>query len=284
MHGPRTPPTNLSDLPAYGPTDSPVYFNPAWPEGSRLRVLTLDETTGANTILAELGPGYRRQSEVDHQARHAPGRFERHSCREEIFVLEGGIEFGDWYRLPSLGYCNHPPGWVHPADIRSEAPVTLLIKTSGPVNFEFRDIDPQWDGREFVVHPDGSLGSDPSGVTALRPWDLPVMTARGPDGGATGFSLRLIWEDPGTGWTTWLLDVPPGWQGTALPERHPGGDELLLLEGDLAVTWQGEVHRLQDLGYFCEPDRFPGTGPRWHSERGARAIRWTQYAPFVVEP
>ena len=282
MHGPRTAPTALSDLPAYTEADSPVFFNPEWPAGSTLKILTLDEGSGASTIIGELTPGYRRKTEVDYLVGHPPGRFERHLCREEIFVLDGTIEFGDWYRLPMLGYCNHPPNWVHPADIRSRDAVTLLIKTSGALDFAFWDIPEEWDRREFIVHPDGTTGEDSLAVTAKLVNTMPWLPALGPDGEPTGFSVKQIWADPRPDWVTWLVEYPPGWQATDLPKAVPGGDELLLLEGDLTVMWDGRLHTLDGPGYYCEPDRFPASGPAQRSTRGARAIRWTMNAPFGV--
>jgi hypothetical protein len=199
-------------------------------------------------------------------------QFEIHNLAEEIFVLKGGIAFDHWYAMDALAYMNHPPYWVHPTVQRAVGDLVMLLKTSYDATVEFMDIPENWDGVEFFAPPTRS-----EGVTKLQLDDLPWQAVLGPDGSPSGMDAKQIWVDRDDGWVTWLMRVPPGWQGSGPRRELPGGDELFVLEGDFTVAYDG-AQRLTANGYFCEPDRFVDGGAIERSDQGCLAIRWTKGA------
>ncbi|HEY8452725.1 MAG TPA: hypothetical protein VIL54_11090 [Natronosporangium sp.] len=234
--------------------DADWQFN--WPEGTKRTVLSTDPETGATTFLLQLPPGYHRPEE---RARAQAGerRFEWHTCHEEIFFLKGEIWFGDNYCVRALGYLNHPPYWVHPADQHSESGATLLIKNSRRVDFEFGPIPQPWNGREYCQVERGSLEDDPNGITSLNLDGVPWRCEN-------GIRVKELYHYR-DGLRTELLRLPPNWRGEARPGLNR--EMLFVLSGALRV---GDKE-LTEWGY-CS-----GTGSQLataSTDTGATIIRW----------
>lgn len=234
--------------------DSDWQFN--WPKGTERTILSRDPVTGAATFLLRLPPGYHRPEE---RARAESGdrRFEWHSCHEEIFCLRGEIWFGDHYSMRALGYLNHPPYWVHPADQHSESGVTLLIKNSRRVEFEYGPIPQPWNGREYCHVERGSLEDDPNGVTSLS---VDAVPWRSED----GVRVKPLYQFR-DGMHTELLRLPPKWRGAAEPDLRR--EMLFVIDGTLRI---GETE-LAEWGY-CS-----GAGSQLanaSTDTGATVIRW----------
>lgn len=221
-----------------------------WPDGTRRTTFSTDPESGGSFYLLQIPPGYVRPAErgLTNRGMH---RFEWHSCHEEIFCLEGEIRFADFYTLPTLGYLNHPPFWVHPADQYSDIGATLLIRNSGPCDFVYEDIPAGWDGREYVMPGRGTA----TGVTT-RQLSLPAA-----DGQAKSETLYR-WDD---GLVTEFRAVAPGWSST---DASASVEMIFVLDGDVSV---GD-RRLGRWGYSSH--RGPGHAMR--SESGARFIRWAR--------
>jgi hypothetical protein len=229
---------------------------------------------GGATLHMTYPAGYHRPEEKRFLEEHPAGRFEYHTTHEEIFALEGEVRFGKWYAFRALAYLNHPPYWLHPADQYSDTGVVLLMKYSGEVDFYFLDIPEDWDGVEYYAP--GMPESPSLGHTCmdldLMPWE-PVLDSQGPP---SGVQVRHLWEDVERGWTTWMIDLPPGWHSSGPRNQVPGGDELFLLDGSLRVDWEGEPVDLDGQGYYCAPDSFTWGGDVAMSATGCTAIRWTK--------
>ncbi|MCS6802725.1 MAG: hypothetical protein RMM58_00665 [Chloroflexota bacterium] len=252
---------------AVPPTPLEAFPEVRTPQGTLRRVI-VDEPAGPKTLVLTYPPGTR--------SRFADRGFEYHSCHEEIFLLDGYLQFGDWYDWSALGYINHPPYWVHPADQRTAVGATMLVKIDGPVDFGFEPIPPNWDGREYFAAAAPTI-SRARPVRNVMLNDIPWERVSLPDGRDMGFEAKHLYDDPESGWTTWLMRAPAGWrtQGGRIRE---GGEEIFLLEGDLTIEGVG---RLVGRSYYCDPDKTI-TG-KW-TERGCVAIRWTRGGDYVLPP
>ena len=257
----RFEPRNLDDV--------PLLDNLPGRPGATRRILWRDEASGSTTFVQTMPPGYRPPND----SQRGDQRFEAHSCHEELFNLRGVFHFGDWYDLPSLGYLNHPPYWVHPVDQTTETGVTFLIKFSGELDFFFYDVPEAWDGREFV-HPDAGEPSPSRGLSSVHVDSVPWGTVRNDDGTSMGFHAKHLWDDEAAGWVTWLARYPTGRRGQG-PQREVagGGDEWFVLAGSLRITG-GLTVRQGD--YLCDPERAVDGGASAASDDGCVAIRWTR--------
>lgn len=240
-----------------------------WVPGHRRRVLSFDPATGARTYVSEIPPLYRRDRERRYRERHAPGRFEHHRIHEEGVILEGRYDFGGWYGFDALSYLNHPPSWIHPADQCVPDGARLLMKLSGPLEFEYFDIPAEWDGREYALDP---IAAAPFvGVTSAR------LEAEQGRRHADGSWWSRLWHDPVEGWTSWFVTVPPGWTGSGGPPTdRAGGDEVFVIDGAIRLRIGEEVQCLIAGDYACDPDRYRTGGAAESSEEGARLMRWTR--------
>jgi hypothetical protein len=237
------------------------------PEGGLIRQAIVDVPDGPKMILLTMPPGHR-------QRYHDRG-FEYHSFHEEIFLLDGYVQFGDWYDWTALGYINHPPNWIHPADQRTNVGATMLVKIAGPVDFTFKPIPDDWDGQEYVEG-DVPAAAGMRGVTRQALDGLPWEPVTLPGGRDMGFVARHIWDDP-DGWVTWMMRAPAGWR-TEGGHVRDGGDEIFLLEGDLTIEGVG---RLAGRSYYCDPEK---TVTGKSTEAGFTAIRWTRGGDYVLPP
>lgn len=225
-----------------------------WPSGTRRTTFSTDPESGAEFFLLQIPPGYVRPAERELSERGAH-RFEWHSCHEEIFCLEGEIRFGNFYRLAALGYLNHPPFWVHPADQYSDMGATLLIRNSGLCDFAYEDIPAGWDGVEYVLPAKGK----PSTMAGVTTRSLTPGTA---DDQAVSETLYR-WDD---GMVTEACAVPAGWSGF---ERPVGTEMIFVLAGDIGVGGR-------QLGRWGYSSHRSGPERSLSSNSGAVFVRWAR--------
>ena len=275
-------PISLADVPVETDATTP-YWQINWPEGTERQVLARDgNMVGGDTKILKFPPGYGRPLEVEYEKNYSPGRFEQHTCHEEVWVLEGLLHFGPYYDIVARGYKNHPPGWLHPAHQTTQESVTLLIKNSAEVDFIYEDIPPDWDGTECFA--ESQLPCPSKGVTNVRLDSLPWEPVLDQAGNESGLDARHIWDDEVRGWTTWMMRVPAGWQGQGQGQVMAGGDEMLILEGDLWTDrGNGPVHLVGSNSY-SDPEHFVDGGSAERSESGCVAIRWTKGAEHLMLP
>lgn len=243
-----------------------------WPPGTWRKNLSVDPDTKGATFLLYLPAGYGRPEEARARQTHPLGRFETHSCHEEIFNLGGQYHFGPWYEFPDLGYLNHPPHWVHPADQSTNTGVLLLIKNSIPVDFEFCPIPDKWDGVEGYMDPISGQISGKDGVKMLDTKSVPWQPLHTQEGLELGLEAKQLWHDRESNWRTWILRGPSGWTSPIeARESADGGDEMFLLDGDLEHPSYG---KLSAPSYYCDPTRILFGGES--TKNGFQAIRWTR--------
>lgn len=252
----------------YDDHDEPWQWN--WQPGTERTVMTVDPQTLGSTYLVRFPAGYERR---DHRRRPdgVAEQFEWHSCHEEIFCLEGSIRFGDWYILPEMGYLNHPPRWVHPADQHSAEGCLLLIKNSSPCDFVFREIPAKWDGVEYIDNdpPRAPGPGEAPGVTTVTLEDLPWKSLSTAAGAPTGIEARRIYDHP-DGRTTWMARLPVGW---SVPDTVDRGEAEALFVVDGSIEVDGQALGLH--GYVSNASGLllaPGT----RTDTGATIICWSQ--------
>lgn len=276
-------PVALADIPVETSAAEGRLWQTTWPAGTKRQVIARDDgDTDASTFLLDFPVGYARPQELEYKEQNPRGRFEYHTCHEELFVLRGTFKFDDWYDIKDFGYFNHPPYWLHPAHQHAPEGVVLFIKNSSPVDFVYTDIPADWNAVEYLM--DGfphHTRSRP--VTNLEMAALPWEPVLDPSGGRTGMEAKHLWDDLDGGWTTWLMRVPPGWHGDGEAEAVAGGDEFLVLEGDLTLD-RGKPVDLGAMSYFCDPDEFVYPGAGTGSNEGCLAIRWTRNDSLGLPP
>ena len=227
--------------------------------------LAVDPDTGAETFLLTFPP----RTTSPHR-----GELEYHTCHEENVLLSGRVDFDGWYQWQALGYLMHPPYWWHPAGYTFPNGATILIRLDAPVDFTYRPIPADWDGREWIA-PEAPHWCRNRAVTAAHLDPVPWEAVRDSAGQPLGLEAKHLWDDVEQGWVAWLLRAPASWQGSG--QQYAGSDELYLLAGDLRV---GDV-RLVAGGYYFEPTVLRDD---LASEEGAVAIRWTRGAPWRLPP
>jgi hypothetical protein len=246
-----------------------------WVPGHRRRVLAHDPETGAKTYVSEIPPRYRRDHERAYREQHPPGRFEHHRIHEEGAILDGRYDFGGWYDFDAMSYLNHPPTWVHPADQCVPQGARLIMKLSGPLAFDYHDIPSDWDGTEFPLDP--AAAAPYRGVTATS------LQAGSGETRSDGSRWQRLWHDPLHGWTTWFVTIPAGWRGSGSGRERPGGDEVFVIGGDVALVVGDEVQPLVAGDYVCDPDVLRYGGMAESSRDGALLLRWTRNAEPLDE-
>ncbi|MFN8533294.1 MAG: hypothetical protein U0556_07085 [Dehalococcoidia bacterium] len=210
--------------------------------------------------------------------------FEYHTPQEEIFVLEGSVAFGDFYRADALAYLNHPPYWLHPAEQRFDPhrDTRMLIRLTKPIDTTYLPMPDDWDGREYFAEESGT----PRGV-AISALQLDLVRY-GPvlrDGLASGEEAGVLWHSPAEGLVTWLWRLPPGWQGVGDPWQVDGAsDELYVLSGDLTTNHGGQRVQLRTGSYYCYPGVLYDGGREAHTDRGLLAVRWSHPVDRLTLP
>jgi len=181
-----------------------------------VRVLSLDEDSGAASLLLRYPPGWRRTEP------------ERLTADEELFVLAGTLRIRTTtYRR--YGYAHLPAG--HPRDgaAAPDGAVVLTFFSGEPRAAGTAPVDTARlvEGGSAL---DGAWGGD------FHPWFPP------------GAGRKFLRQDPYDGEQTWVLGTLPLRWGRR-PEKHPVVEEMYLLSGELV----GHVGTMRPGAYFWRP-------------------------------
>lgn len=199
------------------------------------------------------------------------GQLEWHPNHEEVFVLEGRLEFVGGAILRAPSYFNHPPFWLHPTVQRTQGAVRLLRHQSEfpAVGFE---TPLAWNGRgRFAT---GTPSNSP-GIDGLDLDNVPWADSSGSFGEPAGWRVGRIWSDPDDGWLTTVVQIPPGWSGQSTDGDGLSGEEWFILKGDLTLHRTGNPMELSSGSHVsllrhCRHDQ------RDHSVHGCQALRWSR--------
>ena len=187
------------------------------------KVLSVDDKTGASTVILRYPPGWSR-SEPESLA-----------ADEEMFLLDGDLAInGVDYRSYSYAYL--PAGHER---------LTAASK-NGAVVLTFFESAPRKVAADETFRADGGLVEHID--TNLQEWELANHDPKVPPG--MGTKTQRI--DPDTGDRTWLNVIPPGgvkegYMGSR--EYHPVVEEMFILSGDLFM----ERGKLLPGAYFWRP-------------------------------
>lgn len=201
--------------------------------GVRSKMLSLDETSGAASVLVRYPPGYSAGS-----AEH-PYHLE---VDEEFFVLQGDLTVDD-RRYGRYSYAHLPAGVTRARTLSACGAVVLTFWSGEP-----RPVD--------GPAPAGMLSAD-----RLVPY---IDGFAGPWGGnfhpqfPAGAGRKWLRRDPADGEETWLLGTMPLRSGRR-PEKHPVVEEMFLLAGELA----GPLGLMRAGCYFWRPPE------EWHGPFGS---------------
>jgi len=184
--------------------------------GATIKLLSRDDETGASSLLVRYPEGF-----------FAPGG--ALAVDEEFLVLDGTLEAGARTFGP-LGYAHWPAGF-DAGPMSSPDGVTLLLFFSGeptrkgaPADYDCDRLIEQLDG--FEVPYTGNFHPE-----------FPVGAGR-----------KLLYTDPRTGDTSWILGTMP-LRWAARPERHPVVEEMYLLSGEV----HGNCGVMRPGAYFWRP-------------------------------
>lgn len=172
------------------------------PTGLVIRVLNVDEETGARTMIVDVPPRWE----------HAMPRW--HGCDEEFLVLEGELEIGA-SRYREGRYVFRPAGLVH-GPTRSSGGCRLLY----------------WHESAFDVRP-GSAGAAPSGKPFIDGRDTTVpkeQWERFPVPLPTPALMIRLRTQEETGCDTTLEWIPPNTMSPAR-EYHTADEEIYIMDG-----------------------------------------------------
>jgi hypothetical protein len=183
-----------------------------------VRMLSLDDETGASSTLVRYPPGW---------ARPEP---ERLAADEELLVLSGSLIVGG-QRFRPFDYGFWPAGWERPASSSPDGAVVVTFFSAEPAL--------------------ATSGMDEHGparlVEHLSPLEQPWTGNFHPEF-PPGAGRRFLRQDPVSGEQTWLLGTLPLRSGRK-PERHPVVEELVLLSGSLV----GPLGTMLPGAYFWRP-------------------------------
>lgn len=102
---------------------------PIAPPGPVIKLLSIDDETGAQTMLLKAPPGW------------STPKPESHTTVQEDILLEGEAIFGETrYQAPA--YFCFPANYIHPA-VRTETGFTMIVTFSGPFDVEYFDEVPE---------------------------------------------------------------------------------------------------------------------------------------------
>lgn len=104
---------------------------PDIPAGPEIKMLSIDEQTGAHTMLFRAPPGW------------STPRPESHTTQQEDVLLEGECTFGDRH-LVAPAYLCFPEHYVHPP-VSTETGFTMLVTFAGAFDVEYHDDYPRED-------------------------------------------------------------------------------------------------------------------------------------------
>ncbi len=198
---PEIPHLNLADL--------------SWePVGTRNRrkQLSIDAVTGGLTFYMEIPAGWQ-----------GGGVAHYHTCSEEVYVISGDVTLNGRDYLEDAAYLYRPAGIVHGHREGSIGGCRLIIKTDGPLDFNYVEEPRSEEEYIFRVSADG------------RPHILHLKTpelqwARR-DQGASQYGVKVLSQDRNTGAYTGLLLLAAGWAGRFDMSRDANW-EWFVIDGD----------------------------------------------------
>lgn len=195
-----------------------------------VKMLSLDEESGASTALLRYPLGWRRD-EPEHLL-----------ADEEFFVLSGSLTIGQQtYR--ELSYAFLPSGFTRERAESSDGALVLAFFESEP-----RAADggsgTGMDESRLVRHVDALAGE----------WGANFHPQFPP-----GAGRKFLRQDPHDGEQTWILGTMPLRSGRR-PEKHPVVEEMFLLSGELV----GPLGVMHAGCYFWRPPE------EWHGPFGSK--------------
>ncbi|WP_439532790.1 cupin domain-containing protein [Polymorphobacter sp.] len=187
--------------------------------GVETKVLSQDDETGASSQLIRYPAGWTLPA----------GAL---ACDEEFLVLEGALEIGG-VRYGPFGYAHWPAGHDAGARTCTEDAVVLSFFSAMPTAGPVAAVNPA----RLVPHIDGFSVT----YTGNFHPEFPAGAGR-----------KLLFVDPETGDTSWLLGtLPMRWAERA--EVHPVVEEMFLLAGES----HGNRGVMKPGAYFWRPPLIP---------------------------
>jgi hypothetical protein len=183
-----------------------------------VRVLSLDEETGASSLLLRYPPGYVREAR------------ESVSADEELFVLSGDLTIDDTLH-GRYSYAHLPAGTPRRRMASTEGAVVLTFFSGEP---RAQDAGPEDHADDRLVRYVDAFAGEWGGNFHPR---FPAGAGR-----------KFLRQDPHDGEQTWVLGTMPLRWGHR-PEKHPVVEEMYLLSGTL-VGHRGTMHA---GAYFWRP-------------------------------
>ncbi len=184
--------------------------------GTEVRMLSLDEDSGASSVMIRYPPGWRRPEQ------------EQLSAAEELLVLRGWLEIGGT-RYGPFSYANLPAGY----------PRTMAAAPGGALALSFFSAEPAPAAARSaldVPEPVKVDGFDGPWTGNFHPQFPP------------GAGRKWLKRDPVTGEETWLLGTMPLRNGRRA-EKHPVVEEMFLISGALV----GPLGTMYPGCYFWRP-------------------------------
>jgi len=223
--------------------------------GTRLRVLSRDETDGALTGIWEIPAGWSHEASFS----LAGG--------EALYVLHG--DFSKGRQRYGRGHYAYRTAGQPQGPIASESGATLLM---------------MWDAAPRLLR----AGSVPLGTEPSLEWIDGDAVDEHPtpvEGPPVGITVRILRRDALSGGMTMIVNIPPGWEESR-SEHHDCVEESFKLSGEI---WLRENHRPQVLeagDYFFRPPRIKH-GPMRTRSGTSSLIRFSgavvnHYGPIVL--
>ena len=162
-----------------------------------------------------------------------------HSCGEEVYVIKGDITLDGRDYLTAGSYLYRPSGIVHG---HNEGPIggcRCLIRTDGPLDFNFIP-EPTSDG-EYVLHP--SDDGRPFVLHLRTPYT--EWTLHGD--GQSRYGMKVLSTDRVNGSYTALVRLPAGWTGSLRLEQNVNW-EWFVVKG-LAMLSDGTAFETDSYSY-----------------------------------
>lgn len=190
----------------------------------RVRVLSMDNDSGASSLILRYPPGWQRA-----QGEHL-------QADEELFVLEGSLEVSG-VTYGKHDYAHLPVGYPRTgaASVGGAVVLTFFSATPSAVS-GFTDHD----DRRLVKHIDTRKQSSHKGPRKH-------MNSEGFD--HSGTVHKSLFHDPDTEDRSWLVGLPPYWSMTTA-ETHPVCEEEFAISGDICMP-NGIMH---PGAYFWRPE------------------------------
>jgi quercetin dioxygenase-like cupin family protein len=202
--------------------------------GMRTKILSLDETSGAASLLIEYPAGWSAGT---------PDEQYHLDVDEELFVLQGELTLND-NRYGKYSYAHLPAGLTRTQSSSTIGAIVLTFFSGEPRTFDGPAAENVLDQSRLVSKLDGFAGQWGGNFHPQFP---------------PGAGRKFLRRDPHDGEETWLLGTMPLRWGQR-PEKHPVVEEMYLLSGELV----GPLGVMQAGSYFWRPPE------EWHGPFGSQ--------------